>query len=48
MSGSFGPDFWLAAVVAFCIFYLGAAVGHVREMVEDKNVSPGNAGVIFW
>lgn len=48
MSSSFGPDFWLAAVVAFGVFYLGAAAGHVREMIQERNFNPGNAGVIFW
>lgn len=48
MSASFGSDFWLATIVAFAIFYLGAAVGHVREMVREHNYNPGNAGVIFY
>ena len=26
---------------------LGAAVGHVRQMVRGRNYSPGNAGVTF-
>jgi hypothetical protein len=40
--------FQLATVIAFSVFYLGAAVGHVREMVRERNFSPGNAGFIFW
>lgn len=48
MSGSFGSAWWLAAIIAFSIFYLGAAVGHVREMVTEKNFLPGNAGFIFY
>lgn len=43
MAGSFGLAWWLAAIIAFSDFYLGAAVGHIREMVV-KNNSPGNAG----
>jgi hypothetical protein len=27
---------------------LGAALGHIRSMVRDRNFAPGNAGYIFW
>lgn len=47
-STSFDRDFQLAALLAFAIFYLGAAVGHVREMVTKRNFAPGNAGFIFY
>jgi hypothetical protein len=39
--------FQLATVIAFSVFYLGAAAGHMREMVRERNFSPGNAGFIF-
>jgi hypothetical protein len=39
-----GDQWWLATIVAFSIFYLGAAAGHVRELVRAGNRSPGNAG----
>ncbi len=42
-----GPEWWLATIVAFAVFYLGAAAGHVREIVSEKNLSPGNAGPIL-
>ncbi|WP_345418206.1 DUF6790 family protein [Actinomycetospora chlora] len=48
LSPAFDGDFALAVVIAFSIFYLGAAVGHVRAMVREHNVSPGNTGFIFW
>jgi hypothetical protein len=41
-------DLRLAAVVGPAIFSLGAAVGHVRQMVTVGNFAPGNAGVIFY
>ncbi|HVZ53958.1 MAG TPA: DUF6790 family protein [Pseudolabrys sp.] len=41
-------DLRLAAILGPGIFTLGAAVGHVREMVTAHNFAPGNAGVIFW
>ena len=44
--GSF--DLRLGAVIAPSIFTLGAAAGHVRQMVTANNFAPGNAGVIFY
>jgi hypothetical protein len=26
----------------------GAAVGHIRSMLAEHNLAPGNAGYIFW
>jgi hypothetical protein len=48
MAPGFDRGFWLATIVVFSIFMLGAAVGHVRSMVAERNFSPGNAGYIFW
>jgi hypothetical protein len=48
MAPSFGRGFWLATILVFSIFMLGAAVGHVRSMVAEHNFAPGNAGYIFW
>ena len=47
-SPSFDRDFALAVVIAFTIFYFGAALGHVREMISEHDMAPGNAGLIFW
>lgn len=44
--GSF--DLRLAAVIGFSIFTLGAAGGHVYQMIASHNFAPGNAGVIFY
>ena len=41
-------DLRLAAILGPSIFTLGAAVGHIREMITAHNFAPGNAGVIFW
>lgn len=48
IASGFGHEFWLATIIAFAVFYLGAAVGHVREMITAHNFSPGNAGPIFF
>jgi hypothetical protein len=41
-------DLRLAAIVGPGIFQLGAAAGHVYQMVTTHNFAPGNAGVIFY
>lgn len=40
--------FKAAAVSVASIFLLGAAIGHVREMITVGNFAPGNAGVPFY
>jgi Family of unknown function (DUF6790) len=39
--------FWTATVISLSVFYLGAAVGHIHEMVAHGNFEPGNAGFPF-
>ena len=38
----------LAAVAGPAMFNLGAAAGHIYQMVTAANFAPGNAGLIFW
>jgi hypothetical protein len=38
----------LIAVIGPSIFTLGAAIGHVHQMVSAHNFAPGNAGPIFY
>lgn len=38
----------LAAVVGPACFLLGAAWGHIQQMITTHNFSPGNAGIIFY
>ena len=40
--------FWLAPIVAKSVFLLGAAYVHVEDIVAHGNLSPGNAGPIFF
>ncbi|WP_339733477.1 DUF6790 family protein [uncultured Gimesia sp.] len=37
-----------AAVIGPSLFLLGAAAGHVYQMIMAHNFAPGNAGVIFY
>jgi hypothetical protein len=48
MAPAFDRGFWLATIIVFSIFMLGAAVGHVRSLIAEHNFAPGNAGYIFW
>jgi hypothetical protein len=41
-------DLRLAAILGPGIFTLGAAAGHIQQMVTAHNFAPGNAGIIFW
>lgn len=38
----------LAAIVGPAMFTLGAAAGHIYQMVTEHNFAPGNAGIIFY
>jgi hypothetical protein len=41
-------DLRLAAIAGSAMFMLGAAVGHVYQMITAGNFAPGNAGIMFW
>jgi hypothetical protein len=41
-------DLRLAAILGPALFVLGAAVGHVHQMIVARNFAPGNAGIVFW
>ena len=41
-------DLRLAAVVGPALFLLGAAAGHLYNMITTRNFAPGNAGAIFY
>lgn len=38
----------IGAVVGPALFLLGAAAGHIREIVVARNFAPGNAGVMLY
>ena len=47
---AFKNNWWLrlAAVVGPGLFMLGAAGGHVYQMIVAHNFAPGNAGIMFY
>jgi len=41
-------SFRAAAIISTAFFLLGAAGGHIYQMIVADNFAPGNAGVVFW
>ena len=41
-------NFWVATVIAFAVWWLGAAVVHLRDMVVSGNHAPNNTGVTVY
>jgi Family of unknown function (DUF6790) len=41
-------DLRLAAIVGPALFLLGAAAGHIYQIIHAQNFTPGNAGVILY
>ena len=39
--------FWLATIVPFSTFLIGAAVNHIAEIGQSKNYNPGNTWIIL-
>jgi len=43
-----GYDMRLAAVLGPAMFMWGAAVGHIYQVMTERNFAPGNAGIMLW
>ena len=41
-------NFWTATVISSSIFLLGAAYGHIVNMIHYSNYAPGNAGSVLY
>jgi 4-amino-4-deoxy-L-arabinose transferase-like glycosyltransferase len=41
-------NFWVATVVAFAVWWPGAAAVHIRDMMVSGNYAPNNAGVTVY
>lgn len=44
----FHGSFWVATGIGSSIFLLGAAYGHITEIVNKGNLAPNNAGAILY
>lgn len=42
-----GPDFRAAVVWYISLFYLGVAIGHIRQVIETGNMAANNFGVLL-
>ena len=40
--------FRLATILGYSVFLLGAAVGHINQLVKQDNLAPGNAGAPLY
>ena len=38
----FGGGFWLATAIGWSFFMVGAALGHIREIIVEANFAPYN------
>ena len=41
-------DFWTAMIAGTGLFYFGAGIGHIWELVVHGNNSPNNAGIVMY
>ncbi len=44
----FRDNFWTASIIAISVFYLGAAIIHIVNLMQAGNMSPGNAGYALF
>lgn len=44
----FHGGFWIATIIGVSVFDFGAAYGHIRDIVRNKNRAPGNAGAPLY
>jgi hypothetical protein len=40
----FSGSFWLATIIVSSIFMWGCGIGHIRDMIKNKNLNAGSAG----
>ncbi|MGE5555539.1 MAG: DUF6790 family protein [Methanocella sp.] len=48
LCAKFRGNFWTATIIAYSTFYLGAAYGHIIDILENANYAPGNAGAPLY
>ena len=41
-------NFWVAAVIAFSVQWVGSGIVHIRSMMVEGNYAPNNAGLTFY
>ena len=48
LCGYYTGLFWLATIIMTSIFLWGCVIGHLRDMIKNKNFNPGSSGFVFW
>jgi hypothetical protein len=41
------PAFWLALIVVNSVFRVGCGIGHIRQMIKDRNFAPNNTTILL-
>ncbi len=41
------PAFWLALIVVNSIFRIGCGIGHIRDMLRQRNFAPNNTSILL-
>lgn len=44
----FRKGFWFATITGYSVFVLGAATGHIMDIIQNHNYAPGNAGAPLY
>lgn len=46
MAANQSTEFWLAVIVVSSIFRVGCGIGHVRQMIRQRDFAPNNTAVL--
>lgn len=46
MAANQSTDFWLAVIVISAIFRVGCGIGHIRQMISNRDFAPNNTAVL--
>ena len=46
MAANQSTDFWLAVIVVSSIFRVGCGIGHIRQMIRQRDFAPNNTAVL--
>jgi hypothetical protein len=47
LAASHTPEFWWAVIVVSSIFRIGCGIGHIREIVQQRNFAINNTAILF-
>jgi hypothetical protein len=47
MAASHPPEFWLAIIWFSSLYRIGCGIGHIKEIVKNKNYAVNNTGILF-